>query len=78
MNRERSTNHFDLMKNEIECYNCHNFIHKDANFHLKYYKENPNIKPLSRNATTWKKKDSEKCGAIVGKPLYGLHQGSKM
>jgi hypothetical protein len=65
MSRKSCTNHFDLLNNEIECYNCHNFGHKDANFHLKNYKEDPRIKPLARNASTWKKKDSEKCGLVL-------------
>jgi hypothetical protein len=65
MNRQRSTNHFDLLNNELECYNCHNFGHKAANCHLKKYKEDPRINPLARNASTWKKKDSEKCGLVL-------------
>jgi transposase InsO family protein len=65
MNRQRSTNHFDLLNNELECYNCHNFGHKAANCHLKKYKADPRINPLARNASTWKKKDSEKCGLVL-------------
>jgi hypothetical protein len=65
MNRQRSTNHFDLLNNELECYNCHNFGHKAANYHLKKYKADPRINPLARNANTWKKKDSEKCGLVL-------------
>jgi hypothetical protein len=34
MNRKRSTNNFNLLKNELECYNCHNFVHKATNYHL--------------------------------------------
>jgi hypothetical protein len=34
------------LKNDIECYNYHNFGLKDANFHLKNYKEDPRIKFL--------------------------------
>jgi hypothetical protein len=59
------TNHFDLSNNEIECYNCHNFSHKAMNCHLKNYKADPRIKPLARNVSTWKKKDSEKCGLLL-------------
>jgi hypothetical protein len=33
--------------------------------HLKNYKVDPSIKPLARNASTWKKKDSEKCGLVL-------------
>jgi hypothetical protein len=65
MSRQRCTNHFDLLNNELECYNCHNFGHKAANFHLKNYKADPRIKPLAKNASTWKKKDSEKCGLVL-------------
>jgi hypothetical protein len=49
------------LNNEIECYNCHKFSHKAANYHLKNYKTNPRIKILARNANIWKKKDSGKC-----------------
>ena len=65
MNRQRSTNHFVLLNNELKCYNCHNFGHKAANCHLKNYKADPKIKPLGRNANTWKNKDSEKCGLVI-------------
>jgi hypothetical protein len=65
MSRQSFTNHFDLLNNELECYNYHNFGHKVANCHLKNYKEDPRIKPLARNASTWKKKDSEKCGLVL-------------
>jgi hypothetical protein len=65
MSRQRFNNHFDLLNNELECYNYHNFSHKDANFHLKNYKVDPRINLLARKASTWKKKDSEKCGLIL-------------
>ena len=65
MNRQRSTNHFELLNNELECYNCHNFGHKAANCHLKNYKADPRIKPIARNASTWKNKDSENCGLVL-------------
>jgi hypothetical protein len=60
MSRQRCNNKFDLLNNEIECYNCHNFGHKAANFHLNNYKADPRIKLLYRKALTWKRKDSEK------------------
>jgi hypothetical protein len=65
MSRQSCTNHFDLLNNEIECYNFHNFENKDANYHMNNYKADPRIKPLARNASTWKKKDSEKCGLVL-------------
>jgi hypothetical protein len=65
MSRESCTNHFDLLNNEIECYKFPNFGHKAANCHLKNYKEDPRIKPIARNASTWKKKDSEKCCLVL-------------
>jgi hypothetical protein len=65
MTKQSCTNHFDLLNNELKCYNCHNFGHKAANFHLKNYKADPRIKPLARNVNTWKKKDSEKCGLVL-------------
>jgi hypothetical protein len=65
MSRQRCNNNFDLLNNEIECYNCHNFGHKAANCHLKNYKADPRIKFLDRKASTWKRKDSEKCGQAL-------------
>jgi hypothetical protein len=65
MSRQSCTNHFDLLKNELEFYNCHNFGHKSTNCHLNNYKADPRIKPLARNVSTWKKKDSEKCGLLL-------------
>jgi hypothetical protein len=65
MSRQSCTNPFDLLNNELEWYNYHNFDDKAANWHLKNYKEDTRIKPLARNANTWKKKDSEKCGLVL-------------
>jgi hypothetical protein len=55
MSRQRCKNHFDLLNNEIEFYNCHNFGHKAANCRMKNYKEDPRINIFARNANTWKK-----------------------
>jgi hypothetical protein len=63
--RQLCNNNFDLLNNEIECYNCHNFGHKAANCHLKNYKADPRIKFLDRKTSTWKRKDSEKCGQAL-------------
>jgi hypothetical protein len=65
MSRQRCNNNFDLLNNEIECYNCHNFGHKATNCHLKNYKADPRIKFLDRKASTWKRKDSENCGLAL-------------
>jgi hypothetical protein len=65
MSRQRCKNHFDLLKNEVECYSCHNFGHKAANCHMKNNKVDPRINLFARNANTWKKKDSEKCGLVL-------------
>jgi hypothetical protein len=61
MSRQCCNYNFDLLNNEIECYNCHNFGHKAANCHLKNYKADPRIKFLDKKASTWKRKDIEKC-----------------
>jgi hypothetical protein len=53
------------LNNELKFYNCHNFGHKATNCHLKNYKADPRIKTLAKNASTWKKKDSEKCGLVL-------------
>ena len=65
MSRQCCTNHFDLLNNELEFYNYHNFVHKAANCHLKNYKVDPRINPLARNVSTWKNKYSEKCGLVL-------------
>jgi hypothetical protein len=65
MSRQCCTNHFDISNDELERYNCHNFGHKTANCHLKNYKADPRIKPLARNASTWKKKEDDKCGLVL-------------
>jgi hypothetical protein len=55
MSRQPYNNHFDLLNNEIECYNYHNFGHKVVNFHLKIYKADARIKLLARKAITGKR-----------------------
>jgi hypothetical protein len=65
MSRQRCNNDFDLLNNDSECYNCHNFGHKAANCHLKNYKADPRIKFLERKTNTWKRKDSEKSGQAL-------------
>jgi hypothetical protein len=65
MSRQPYNNNFDVLNNEIEFYNCHNFGHKAANCHLKNYKADPRIKFLDRKTSTWKRKDSEKCGQAL-------------
>jgi hypothetical protein len=53
------------LNDEIKCYNYHNFNHKAANCHLQNYKADSRIILLARNASTWKKNDSEKCGLVL-------------
>jgi hypothetical protein len=65
LNRQRSTNHSNLLNNDLECYNCHNFGHKAANYDMKNSKIDTQIKPLVKKASTWKKKDSENCGLVL-------------
>jgi hypothetical protein len=65
MNIQSFTNHFDLLNNELKCYNYHNFENKAANCHLKNYKIDTKIKPLAKNASTWKRKDSENCDVVL-------------
>jgi hypothetical protein len=65
MSRQRCNNNFDLLNNEIECYNCHNFGHKATNCHLKNYKVDPRINFLDRKASTLKRNDSEKGGLAL-------------
>jgi hypothetical protein len=65
MSIKQCNNNFDLLNNQIECYNYHNFGHKAANYHLKNYKEDPRIKFLDKKSSTWKRKDSEKCALAL-------------
>jgi hypothetical protein len=65
MSKQRCNNHFDLLNNELECYNYHSFGHKAANCHLKNYKAYPKINLLAIKASTWKRKDSEKYGLVL-------------
>jgi hypothetical protein len=65
MSRQCCTNDFDLLNNELECYNYHNFVHKATNCHLKNYKVDLRIKPLAIHSSTWKNKDSEKYGLVL-------------
>jgi hypothetical protein len=63
MSRQRCTNKFDLLKNEIECYICHNFGHKSIDCRLREYE--PDSKSPAENVKFWKKKESDKCGLVL-------------
>jgi hypothetical protein len=63
MSRQRCTNKFDLLNNEIECYICHNYGHKSIDCRLREYE--PDSKSPAKNVKFWKKKESDKCGLVL-------------
>jgi hypothetical protein len=63
MSRQRCTNKFDLLNNEIECYICHNYGHKSIDCRLREYE--PDSKSPAENVKFWKKKESDKCGLVL-------------
>jgi hypothetical protein len=63
MSRQRCTNKFDLLNNDIECYICHNYGHKSINCRLREYE--PDSKSPVENVKFWKKKESDKCGLVL-------------
>jgi hypothetical protein len=63
MSRQRCTNKFDLLNNEIEGYICYNYGHKSIDCRLSEYE--PDLKCLAENVKFWKKKESDKCGLVL-------------
>jgi hypothetical protein len=69
----KHNNHYDHLFNELECYICHNYGHKDADCCLKNYKPVSNHRV--ENVNVWKKKEDNKCGLVLAaqrqnNPLY--------
>jgi hypothetical protein len=62
-NNYEHNNRYDLLFNEPECYNCHNYGHKAADCHLKNYKSD--LIPTTENVKVWKKKVDDKCGLVL-------------
>jgi hypothetical protein len=62
-NRYEHKNCYDLLFNEPECYNCHNYGHKVADYHLRKY--NSDLISTSENVKVWKKKVDDKCGLVL-------------
>jgi hypothetical protein len=56
-------NRYDPLFNEPECYTCHNYGHKAANYCLRNYE--PDLNPSVENVKVWKKKENEKCGLVL-------------
>jgi hypothetical protein len=54
---------YDLLFNEPECNNCHNYGHKDADYRLRNYK--PDLIPTAENVKVWKKKADDKCELVL-------------
>jgi hypothetical protein len=65
-NRYEHKNRYDLLSNEPECYNCHNYGHKDADCHLRKY--NSDLISTSENVKFWKKKVDDKYGLVLSAP----------
>jgi hypothetical protein len=59
----KHNNCYDLLLSEPECYNCHNYGHKVADYHLKNFKSN--LIPTTENVKVWKKKVDDKCGLVL-------------
>jgi hypothetical protein len=62
-NRYEHKNRYDLLFNEPECYNCHNYGHKAADCRLRKY--NSDLISTSENVKVWKKKVDDKCGLVL-------------
>jgi hypothetical protein len=56
-------NRYDLLFNEPECYNFHNYGHKVADYHLRNYK--PDLNPAAENFEVWKKKEDDQCRLVL-------------
>jgi hypothetical protein len=62
-NNYEHNNRYDLLFSEPECYNCHNYGHKAADYRLRNY--NPDLIPTAENVKVWKKKADDKCGLVL-------------
>jgi hypothetical protein len=62
-NRYVHNNRYDLLFSEPECYNCHNYGHKAADYHLRKY--NSDSISTTENVKVWKKKVDDKCGLVL-------------
>jgi hypothetical protein len=62
-NSYEHNNRYDLLFSEPECYNCHNYGHKVADYRLRNY--NPDLIPTPENVKIWKKKANDKCGIVL-------------
>jgi hypothetical protein len=72
-NNYKHNNHYDSLFSELECYNCHNYGHKVADYHLKNHKLD--LIPTTEIVKVWKKKVDDKCGLVLSSqrknnPLY--------
>ena len=63
MSRQRCTNKFDLLNNEIECYIYNNYGHKSTDCRLREYELDS--KSPAASVKFWKKKESDKCGLVL-------------
>jgi hypothetical protein len=62
-NRYVHNNHYDLLFNDPECYNCHNYGHIAADYCLRKY--NSDLISTTKNVKVWKKKVDDKCGLVL-------------
>jgi hypothetical protein len=63
ISRQPCNNNFDVLKNEIECYICHNYGHKSIDCRLRNYE--PDLNSPAENVKVWKKKESDQCGLVL-------------
>jgi hypothetical protein len=59
----KNNNRYDPLFNELECYICHNYGHKDTYCGLKNYKIDSNHR--AENIKVWKKIEDNKCGLVL-------------
>jgi hypothetical protein len=63
MTQVKHKNHYDPLFSEPECYTCHNYGHKAADYRLRNYK--PDLNPSVVNVKVWKKKENDKFGLVL-------------
>jgi hypothetical protein len=56
-------NCYDILFNEPECYNYHNYGHKAVDCRLRNY--NLDLIPTTEDVKVWKKKADDKCGLVL-------------
>jgi hypothetical protein len=61
--QNKYNNCYDPLFNEPQCYICHNYGHKSADYRLNNYKPDSNHR--AENIKVWKKNEDNKCGLVL-------------